>query len=167
MVVLSQELTTVNPQVRLRIKGLSASDIPYVVYNNKSYPLTKLGMDEFMTAPLEANENDSELSVLVGDKVIDRCSILWKKAAQEEELIRLREQNAEQEKQLKNLSVNAADMLTKQSQLQQGLLEQQNRPSVHASGADIREALKELKREFDGVDDSEAGEKIRSWIEQG
>lgn len=89
------------------------------------------------------------------------------KAAQEEELIRLREQNAEQEKQLKNLSANAADMLTKQSQLQQGLLEQQNRPSVHASGADIREALKELKREFDGVDDSEAGEKIRSWIEQG
>ena len=89
------------------------------------------------------------------------------KAAQEEELIRLREQNAEQEKQLKNLSVNTADMLTKQSQLQQGLLEQQNRPSVHASGADIREALKELKREFDGVDDSEAGEKIRSWIEQG
>ena len=82
-------------------------------------------------------------------------------------MIRLREQNAEQEKQLKNLSVNAADMLTKQSQLQQGLLEQQNRPSVHASGADIREALKELKREFDGVDDSEAGEKIRSWIEQG
>lgn len=86
VVVLSQELTTVNPQVRLRIKGLSASDIPYVVYNNKSYPLTKLGMDEFMTAPLEANENDSELSVLVGDKVIDRCSILWKKAAQEEDL---------------------------------------------------------------------------------
>lgn len=79
MVVLSQELTTVNPQVRLRIKGLSASDVPYVVYNNKSYPLTKLGMDEFMTAPLEANENDNELSVLVGDKVIDRCSILWKK----------------------------------------------------------------------------------------
>ena len=86
VVVLSQELTTVNPQVRLRIKGLSASDIPYVVYNNKSYSLTKLGMDEFMTAPLEANENDSELSVLVGDKVIDRCSILWKKAAQEEDL---------------------------------------------------------------------------------
>ena len=26
---------------------------------------------------------------------------------------------------------------------------------------------RELKREFDGVDDSEAGEKIRSWIEQG
>lgn len=88
------------------------------------------------------------------------------KAAQEEELVRLRQQNEEQEKQLKDLSMNAADMIAKQSQLQQGLLEQQNRPAIHASGADIREALRELKREFDGVDESEAGERIRSWIEQ-
>ena len=86
---------------------------------------------------------------------------------QEEELMRLREQNAIQEEQLKNLSMNAADMIEKQSQLQQGLIEQQNRPQAHASGVDIRNALKEIKREFDGVDDSEAGEKIRSWIEQG
>lgn len=88
------------------------------------------------------------------------------RAAQEEELIRLREQNEAQEKQIKNLSSNAADMIAKQSQLQQGLLEQQNRPSVKTSGADIREALRELKREFEGVDESEAGERIRSWIEQ-
>ena len=88
------------------------------------------------------------------------------KSAQEDEMNRLREQNALQEKQIKDLSTNAADLLTKQSQLQQGLLEQQNRPTMHASGADIREALKELKREFDGVDESDAGEKIRSWIEQ-
>ena len=26
--------------------------------------------------------------------------------------------------------------------------------------------IKELKRELDGVDESEAGERIRSWIEQ-
>jgi len=89
------------------------------------------------------------------------------KNAQEEEMLRLKEQNEAQEKQLKNLSMNAADLLQKQSQLQQGLLEQQNRPSVHASGADIREALRELKKEFDNADESEAGEKIRSWIEQG
>jgi flagellar biosynthesis/type III secretory pathway M-ring protein FliF/YscJ len=88
------------------------------------------------------------------------------RAAQEEELIRLREQNEIQEKQIKDLSANAADMLTRQSQLQQGLLEQQNRPSIKASGSDIKNALKELKREFDGVDESEAGERIRSWIEQ-
>ena len=88
------------------------------------------------------------------------------KAAQEEELIRLREQNEAQEQQIKSLSANAADMIAKQSQLQQGLLEQQNRPSIKTSGADIRDALKEIKREFDGVDESEAGERIRSWIEQ-
>ena len=90
------------------------------------------------------------------------------KEAQEEEMMRLREQNAAQEKQLKELSSNAADLIERQSQLQQGLLEQQNRPiATRASGADIREALRELKREFDSTDESEAGEKIRSWIEQG
>lgn len=89
------------------------------------------------------------------------------KDAQEEEMIRLREQNEAQDKQLKDLSMNAADMLQKQSQLQQGLLEQQNRPAIQTSGAEIREALRELKKEFDNSDESEAGEKIRSWIEQG
>ena len=88
------------------------------------------------------------------------------KAAQEEELIRLRQQNEAQEKQIKDLSANAADMIAKQSQLQQGLLEQQSRPAIKTSGAEIREALRELKREFDGVDEAEAGERIRSWIEQ-
>ena len=44
------------------------------------------------------------------------------KAAQEEELNRLREMNEAQEKQIKDLSVNAADLIQKQSQLQQGLL---------------------------------------------
>ena len=92
---------------------------------------------------------------------------LTDKYLNDEEMIRLREQNAAQEKQIKDLSMNAADMIEKQSQLQQGLLEQQNRPAIHASGSDIRDALRELKREFDGVDESEAGEKIKSWIEQG
>ncbi len=87
------------------------------------------------------------------------------KAAQEEEMLRLRAQNEAQEQQIKDLSANAASMIEKQSQLQQGLLEQQNRPSIHATGSDIREALREIKREFEGVDESEAGEKIRSWIE--
>ncbi len=89
------------------------------------------------------------------------------KNAQEEEMLRLREQNEAQEKQLKELSSNAADLIEKQSQLQQGLLEQQSRPAIHTSGAEIREALRELKKEFDSADELEAGEKIRSWIEQG
>lgn len=89
------------------------------------------------------------------------------KEAQEEEMVKLKEQNEAQDKQLKDLSMNAANLIERQSQLQQGLIEQQNRPAIHSSGAEIREALRDLKREFDGVDEGEAGEKIRSWIEQG
>ena len=88
------------------------------------------------------------------------------KEAQEEELMRLREQNEAQEQQIKDLSLNAADMIQKQSQLQQGLLEQQNRPAaLPTSAAEIRAALKELKREIEGADENETGERIRSWIE--
>ena len=88
------------------------------------------------------------------------------KAAQEEEMVRLRQQNEAQDKQLKDLSMNAADLIAKQSELQQGLIEQQNRPAIHTSGTDLRDAIRELKREFDGVDEADAGERIRSWIEQ-
>jgi len=88
------------------------------------------------------------------------------KEKQEEELNKLREQNEAQERQIKDLSVNAANLIKNQTQLQQGLLEQQNKPAaIPVSGAEIREALRELKREFEGADDDETGEKIRSWIE--
>ena len=88
------------------------------------------------------------------------------KAAQEDELARLKEQNEVQEKQIKDLSVNAANLIQKQTQLQQGLLEQQNKPAaLPTSAAEIREALRELKREFEGADEAETGERIRSWIE--
>ena len=90
----------------------------------------------------------------------------YAKAAQEEEMIKLRQQNEAQEKQIQNLSMNAAELIEKQSQLQQGLIEQQNRPAIRSTGSEIRDALRELKKEFDGVDESEAGERIRSWIEQ-
>lgn len=88
------------------------------------------------------------------------------KAAQDEELIKLREQNESQEKQIKDLSVNAANLIKNQNQLKQGLLEQQNKPAaIPVSAAEIRDALRELKREFDGADEAETGERIRSWIE--
>ena len=88
------------------------------------------------------------------------------KAAQEEEIERLREQNETQEKQIKDLSVNAANLIKGQTKIQQGLLEQQAKPTaIPVSAAEIREALRELKREFDGADDNDTGERIRSWIE--
>ena len=105
------------------------------------------------------------IGLLIGHRLLTQ-RIKAAKEAQEEEIIKLREQNEAQEQQIKDLSLNAADLIQKQSQLQQGLLEQQQRPAaIPTSGAEIREALRELKREFDGVDENDAGERIRSWIE--
>ena len=132
-----------------------------------------LAGDKNVKAPIKAEHGNPWWLAIVllacglffGHKALSQ-KINAAKMAQEEEMERLRAQNEAQEKQLKELSLNATDMIAKQSQLQQGLLEQQNRPSIHASGTDIRNALRELKREFDGVDENDAGEKIRSWIEQ-
>lgn len=145
--------------------------------NNVTIAFTE-SLDPFMAgdknvkAPIKAEHGNPwwlavallAFGLFFGQKALSQ-KIAAAKAAQEEELIRLREQNEAQEKQIKDLSANAADMIEKQSQLQQGLIEQQNRPAIRSSGADIRDALREIKREFDGVDESEAGERIRSWIE--
>lgn len=129
--------------------------------------------DKNVKAPIKAEHGNPwwlAVALLAGGLFFGHKALSQKiaaaKAAQEEEMIRLREQNAAQEQQIKDLSANAASLIEKQSQLQQGLLEQQSRPQIRTSGADIRDALRELKREFEGVDESEAGERIRSWIEQ-
>ena len=130
--------------------------------------------DKNVKAPIKAEHGNPwwlaiallAFGLFFGHKALSQ-KIKSAKEAQEEEMIRLKQQNDAQDKQLKDLSLNAADLIAKQSELQQGLIEQQNRPALHTSGADIREALRELKREFDGVDESDAGERIRSWIEQG
>ena len=130
--------------------------------------------DKNVKAPIKAEHGNPwwlAIVLLAGGLFFGHKALTQKinaaKAAQEEEIIRLREQNEAQEKQIKDLSVNAADLIEKQSQLQQGLIEQQNRPMMKSSGSEIRDALRELKHEFDGVDEAEAGEKIRSWVEQG
>ena len=132
-----------------------------------------MAADKNIKAPIKAEHGNPwwlaiallAFGLFIGHRVLSQ-KISSAKAAQQEEIIRLREQNEAQEKQIRDLSVNAADLIQKQSQLQQGLLEQQNRPAaIPTSAAEIREALRELKREFDGVDEAEAGERIRSWIE--
>ncbi len=129
--------------------------------------------DKNVKAPIKASHGNPwwlaiallAFGLLIGHRLLTN-KIKSAKEAQEEEIMRLREQNEAQEKQIKDLSVNAADLIQKQSQLQQGLLEQQNRPAaIPTSGAEIREALRELKREIDGADENDTGERIRSWIE--
>ena len=132
-----------------------------------------MATDKNVKAPIKAEHGNPwwlaiallAFGLIFGQRVLTQ-KINAAKAAQEEEIIRLRQQNEAQEKQIKDLSTNAADMIAKQSQLQQGLLEQQNRPTIRTSGAEFRDALRDIKREFEGVDEAEAGERIRSWIEQ-
>ena len=130
--------------------------------------------DKNVKAPIKAEHGNPwwlaiallAFGLLLGHKALTQ-KISNAKEIQEEEIMRLRKQNEAQEKQIKDLSVNAADMIEKQSQLQQGLIEQQNRAvAIPTSGAEIREALRELKKEFDGADENDVGERIRSWIEQ-
>ena len=129
--------------------------------------------DKNVKAPIKASHGNPWwlaivllfFGLLFGHNVLTN-KIKAAKDAQEEELIKLREQNETQETQIKDLSVNAANLIKSQNQIQQGLLEQQNRPAaIPVSAAEIREALRELKREIDGTDDQETGERIRSWIE--
>lgn len=90
------------------------------------------------------------------------------KAAQDrqnEELEALREQTFEQERQLQDVNLKAAELIEKQSQMAQGLIEQQQREVVPQSH-ELDNTINELKSDLEGLDDDEAGEKIKNWIEK-
>ncbi len=86
VVMLTPEVSATDAKVRLKIKGLEVSDIPYVVYRDKSYALNKVGADEFVSVPLDADEHETDFRVYVGGKEIGHCSIHWKMGATEEDL---------------------------------------------------------------------------------
>jgi len=84
---------------------------------------------------------------------------------QREELMQLREKSRDQDLQLRDVNLKAAELIEKQSQMAQGLIEQQQREVIPS--ADFNNAIMDLKSDLDGIDDDEAAEKIKSWIERG
>ena len=64
------------------------------------------------------------------------------------------------------MNLKAAELIEKQSQMAQGLIEQQQREIITPSSQDFDNAIKDLKTEIEGVDEEEAGEKIKNWIEK-
>lgn len=92
------------------------------------------------------------------------------KATQErqvQELDMLREKSYEQDMQLRDVNLKAAELIEKQAQMAQGLIEQQQREiAIPAAGA-FDNAIMDLKTDLDEIDDDEVGEKIKSWIEKG
>ncbi|GBF22792.1 flagellar M-ring protein FliF [Candidatus Gastranaerophilus sp. (ex Termes propinquus)] len=106
---------------------------------------------------------------------------------QEEELELLRKRAEEQEKQLENVNMKAAELIQRQAQMAQNLIEQQNlqaasvaqmqavqmqvqkgvavqdRPDSHEH--DIHDTLSELSADFNDIDENEAVERLKSWID--
>lgn len=90
--------------------------------------------------------------------------------ANRREVQMLQERNAMQDQQLSDITMRAAQLAERQSELAQGLLEQQQRPYIEQqpqAPVDINGALNTLSAELSGVEDAdEVGDKIKSWIEQ-
>ena len=93
---------------------------------------------------------------------------------QRHELEALRSQTKEQERQLRDVNLKAAELIEKQSQLAQNLLEQQQQPQITqvqqpetgAYAAPIQDKIGEVAAEVDEVDDDEMVENLKSWIEK-
>ena len=104
---------------------------------------------------------------------------------QEEELELLRKQAQAQEKQLNDVNLNAAELIQKQAQMAQNLIEQQNLHAAAIAQAqaqggqaqtvqnpqpqadnDIKDTLDELSMDFSELDENEAAEKLKNWIEK-
>ena len=89
--------------------------------------------------------------------------------AKRREVEMLRQSTAEQEQQLSDINQRAAQLTERQSELAQGLVEQQQRASIpqQQDPTQLSDTLSNLSAQLSNADDDEAGEKIKSWIEQG
>lgn len=89
--------------------------------------------------------------------------------ANRREVEMLRQKTAEQEQQLSDINQRAVQLTERQSELAQGLVEQQQRVSIpqQQDPAQLSDTLSNLSAQLSNADDDEAGEKIKSWIEQG
>jgi len=109
---------------------------------------------------------------------------------QEEELELLRKKTEDQEKQLKDVNMKAAELIQKQAQMAQNLIEQQNLQMIQAQAAaqaaamaanaqmappsnkakqgksvNIKDELRDLSMDFNELDENVAVEKLKNWIE--
>jgi TolA-binding protein len=75
----------------------------------------------------------------------------------------LRERAHDQEKQIRDVNLKAAELIEKQTQLAQGMIEQkQSRQSV----GDLNSTLSDIASEMADIDDEDLVEHVKSWIEK-
>ncbi len=88
------------------------------------------------------------------------------KAAQDKqksEIEMLREKSAEQEKQLRDVNLKAAELIERQTQMAQGLLEQRNQ---NRGIPELSTTISELTSDLEDFDDDAVAEHVKSWIEK-
>lgn len=109
----------------------------------------------------------------IGKKVKDESR------KQEEELEYLRQVAQNQEKQLKDVTAQASNLIAAQEEMTQNFIEQKNQYALaleqakSAAQANMRQnargnltdAINELESDFNSMDENEAIEKIKNWIE--
>ena len=88
--------------------------------------------------------------------------------ANRREVDQLRQKNMQQEQQLSDINQRAAQLAERQSELAQGLVEQQQRSYLpqQQNPEKLTDTIASLSDELANADEDEAGEKIKSWIEQ-
>ena len=94
---------------------------------------------------------------------------------QEEELEYLRQIAASQEQQLKTVTQQASTLIAQQEQMTQSFIEQKNQYALALEQAKsmaqtkpnnaLTNAIEELESDFNSMDENEAIEKIKNWIE--
>ena len=95
---------------------------------------------------------------------------------QEEELEYLKQIAASQEQQLKDVTQQASNLIAQQQQMNQNFIEQKNQYALALEQAksavakavpkrNLADAIEELESDFNSIDENEAIEKIKNWIE--
>ena len=106
----------------------------------------------------------SALGILIVFKVVSD-KVREVQEANRREVEMLRQKTAQQEAQLANVNQTAAQLAERQSELAQGLIEQQNREFLpQQDPQQLANTLSNLSSQIN--DDDETAEKIKSWIEE-
>lgn len=87
------------------------------------------------------------------------------KSAQErqtEEIEMLREKTQDQEKQIRDVNLKAAELIERQTQLAQGMLEQKQAKPL----PELNSTLSDIAAELEGLDSDDVADHVKSWIEK-
>lgn len=80
---------------------------------------------------------------------------------QRQEIENLREKAIEQDRQLRDVNLKAAELIERQSQMSQGMIEQKNQGIP-----ELNSALSDLTSDMEDIDDDDIAEHVKSWIEK-